>query len=356
VLPLTVLERNKNMILYEIPPGKPDPRQRCALHEESRNRVLQSGVKGGACWYYTFNFLRRRIGKNACSELSKAREIEKACSQRRKELTAYDNAFPLSIAELYSQSNISLLKHCDLEKGQLLLDSQILNLPFVTENLEGGSSLVPYLQEFLREKKHANLYEFLIFKRSSKIIEIDTEFLKHFNFDMQTLTTADKWKKLDIEQQAAAIDAIVRDISADIYKLKRSTWKPLHGIDKLIEELKEKGPLNFFGLFGPTTYKLKSDFKHHQVSGRDIFAWRPKTPRNGTAGHSVLVVGAKKVHDKAYVYFIDPIDSSDPLDRSKQKIYMNSIENFTSNICDLAGHKRMDSKVEYAYHGHFRII
>jgi hypothetical protein len=123
----------------------------------------------------------------------------------------------------------------------------------------------------------------------------------------------------------------------------------------LIVELKEKGPLNIFGFFGPTTY-LEPDFKHHQVSGRDIFAWRPKTPRDRSAGHSVLIVGAKKVNDKAYVYFIDPINSSDPLDRAKQKIYMNSFENITSNICDFAGHKQIDSEAEYAYYGHFKII
>jgi hypothetical protein len=196
MLPLTVLERNKNMILYEIPPGKPDPKQRCALHEESRNRVFQSGLKGAACWYYTFNFLRRRIGKNAGSELSKEREVEKACSQRRKELTAYDNAFPISIAELYTQSEIALLKRLNLQNAQLLLDSQMANSPAVTANLNGRSSLVPYLEEFLREKKYANLYEFLIFKRSMKSIEINTKFLKSINFNMQTLTAADNWKKL----------------------------------------------------------------------------------------------------------------------------------------------------------------
>lgn len=49
MLSITILKNNSNCILYEIPPGKPDPKQECVLGEDQRKRVLQSALKG-SCW------------------------------------------------------------------------------------------------------------------------------------------------------------------------------------------------------------------------------------------------------------------------------------------------------------------
>lgn len=73
------------------------------------------------------------------------------------------------------------------------------------------------------------------------------------------------------------------------------------------------------------------------------------------AGHSVLLVGAKKTRDQSLVYFIDSNDPSDPLDRTKQKIYTISFTNLTSHICDIIGRQQPESTVEYAYYGAFKI-
>lgn len=356
MLPLSVLKNINNSILYEIPPGKPNSTQQCSTEEDKRERVLQDSMKGAACWYYTFNFIRKRIGKNPSKELLNERAIEAICSQRRKEQTAYDDAFPVSIAELYSKSDVSLLKRLDLKNAQLFLESKLSSFFNLSESLEGRSSIVPYIQEFIKEKKHDNMYDFLIYKRASKIIELNMNFLSNFKTDIHKMTEHERWNELDIEQKATALDAYVRDFSADLYNLKKSSWKPIQGIDKLIQELKEKGPLMILGDFGPSSY-IDEPFKmNKKISGRDIYAWRPESNRNeSVAGHSVLLVGAKKIQNKAFAYFIDSCDPSDPNDKSKQKIYMISFRNLTSNICSLTGHKELNSEIGYAYYGNFRV-
>lgn len=254
LLPLVTLERTDNSILYELPPGKPDPNQKCTVGEESRTRVLQSGVKGACCWDYTFNLIRPRIGKHPDKELLKERFIEKICSQRRKELTAYDDAFPISITELYLQSTATLLEKFDLEKAQLFLKDPDSSLCCFSAILDDRSNIIPYIQEFIKEKKHKNMYEFLIFKRSCKSIELNLKFLNHFPTDIDKMIEDENWKKWDIERKAAALDIYVRDFSADLYQLKKSSWQPLNGIEKLINELQTKGPLMILGDFGPSAY------------------------------------------------------------------------------------------------------
>jgi hypothetical protein len=139
--------------------------------------------------------------------------------------------------------------------------------------------------------------------------------------------------------------------------LKKSTWKPIDGSDSLISELKSKGPLFVGGALGKPAYMDAPYERTQKIANRAIYAWRPGAKRhpNSFVGHTVLLVGAKKVEKEAYVYFIDSVDPSDPKDLSKQKIYMISFNNFTNHITDLHGRLRQDSPVPYAYYGNFKI-
>jgi hypothetical protein len=150
----------------------------------------------------------------------------------------------------------------------------------------------------------------------------------------------------------------VRDLHADFYRLGRSSWNPLQGIDKLLAELKEKGPLMVGGNLGRSSYAPSVSLctMTKQISGRDIYYWEKGTEHQKlTTSRTILLVGAKKTQNRAFVYFIDPQDPSDPLDRSKQKIYMISYENLTSIICSVYGECEKSIDTEYAYHGHFKI-
>lgn len=356
MLPVSVLENNSTSILYELPAGKPNPQQQCVAQEERRDRVFQSSMKGANCWYYTFNFIRKRIGKNPSQELMAERAIESICSQRRKELTAYDDTFPVTIGELYSDSDMELCKRLDLKTAQLFLMSEFSTCCSLSEIMDGRSSIVPYIQAFINEKGHNNMCDFLRYKRASKLIEINMKFLSHFRTGVHQLLGHPQFKEFDIEMQAAAIDTFVRDVHADLYKLKKSTWNPLQGIDKLIEELKKKGPLMILGTFGCSSY-IDAPFKmKEKISGRDIYAWRAHSKRTERVdAHSVLLVGAKKIQDKAFAFFIDSLEPSDPADKNMQKIYMISFSNLLSNIYSLTGRKETHSEIGYAYYGNFKV-
>ena len=86
------------------------------------------------------------------------------------------------------------------------------------------------------------------------------------------------------------------------------------------------------GIFGRGCYS-DEPYIYDQVGHRDIFAWRKTAKRFTLAGgHAVVIVGAKKINKSEFVYFIDPMDSSDPNDKSKQKIYMITYKNLRDNI------------------------
>lgn len=349
-LPLSTLEKTDTSIVYQLPPGKPDPTQACQVGKEKRRRVLQKALKGGTCWYYAFCLLRGRIGKYPCKELLKDRAFEKLCSQRRKEQTAYDAAFPIPIAELYSSEDASWVRRLNLENAETFLKF------YKSSKKPQGPDLLPYIEEFIKVKTHPNFHAFLLFKRASKIIEINTNFLEKFPKEKDLLETKEH-QGLDVEQRASDLDTYVRHFSAALYKLNKSTWKPSEGIKALIRELKEKGPLMILGDFGKEYY-VKPPFKmERKIFGRSIYAWRKDSERHSLLhSHTVLLVGAKKTEDNAFAYFIDPCDPSDPRNRNTQKIYMISFTNLTSHICSLSGDKQpLDDSFGWAYYGNFKI-
>lgn len=71
-------------------------------------------------------------------------------------------------------------------------------------------------------------------------------------------------------------------------------------------------------------------------------------------GHMVLVVGAEKTERGEYVYFIDPMDESDPANPTKQRIFKMTYKRLTSDeaVCDLHGFLRTDAPalIGYALH------
>jgi hypothetical protein len=367
MLPISILVKTDNSILYEIPAGKPNPNQKCLLGEDTRDRVIQAAYKGNTCWYYTLNFIRLRIGKNPCQELSKEREIEKVCSLRRKAITEHENSLPAIADQLQTNLGWETLSNIDLEKAKLFIENRETFQPIfeTPETLEGCPSLFPFIEEFLKEGKCNNMHEFLLRKKFKTWNDINIKFLSGFNLSYKKLFSEmnreygseETWEELDIIEKAAILDFFARDVSAKEYSLKKISWTPLKGIESLIDELKKKGPLFIGGAFGKTAYVDEPFKMNKKLVGRDIYAWKPGAERHPIAflGHSVLLIGAKKIEDSAFVYFIDPIDQSDPNDKSSQKIYMISFTNLTSNICDLKGVRRKDSSVPYGYYGNFKI-
>lgn len=376
-LPITILDRTANSVLYELPPGKPNPDQPCTADSTIRDRVRQSAQKGLACEYYTLNFIRRRIGNKPSPEFAEARRIEKICSQRRKNLDLLDRKLP---AELFQQipegpqqeqsseglerqkEFVASLKECWLEfvaeqksKKEAVF---LCDLADCEGNIGRCLAIVKGIRNPLspEEKKTAeNFYQFLSHKKNEQYCRIESNF-----FDSLDLTVSPSAAQDFDLSSAEKLKHFFRNGAynscAEAYNLERSYWKPVDGMSKLIDALNQKGPLAIRGYFGVSQYIDPPFQLQQQVKGRDIYGWRPEAKRReGLPVHSVLLVGAKKVQNQELVYFIDPNDPSDPQDRTLQKIYVISFKNLISNIGNVAGFITQDSPKGYGYHGNFDI-
>jgi len=367
---LNYLEHSENSALYEIPPGKPNPKEPCMVGIDSRSRVVKGPIKGKESWYYTFNYIRKRIGKNSCEELKNERDIEKRCSQRRKACVLYLDSFPTIVYQIDTdkvRNWLIILDYVAVE--DMIKHWDILKKEFEKpEVLEGGPSLLLSLQEFLKERKDKNLYEFFVRKVYETFNSINADFLTSFGIEPEKMYQKEitdqeyperkAWNKLTRIDKIGILDFFVRKVSAEKYGLQVASWNPTKKIEELTYELEQHGPLYIGGAFGKHVY-IDEPFKmKNKIGGRDIYSWKPGASRNAVvfSAHAVLLIGAKKAQDKSYVFFIDPEDRSDPKDIESQKIYTISYQNLISHICDLHGRIRTNSSanIGYAYHGNFR--
>ena len=74
-------------------------------------------------------------------------------------------------------------------------------------------------------------------------------------------------------------------------------------IDTLIRELQEKGPLVAFGYMGPNSYRSEPFLLKNKFGGNEIFGWQPGTRSKSSEKTYAIVIGARKIEDKEYVYF-----------------------------------------------------
>lgn len=380
--PLHYIDRTNQSFIYEMPLGKPDPNESCRVGEEKRNYVVQSAVKGQQIWYYIFNFLRRRIGKNPCEELKNAREIELIGSQHRKARTALLDSYPTVIQQLNNNEVTQSLMNINRERAVCMLDnwdtcSKYLETP---EVLEGGPSIHPFLREFLASNTHDNMYQFFLQNYLEKHSELDTKVLEYFGIDPKQMYNKEMtpengylnkkpWKNLSLPERAGFLDYFIRDAFAKAYGLQKASWTPKSTFDAFFEELHQKKAFFVAGAFGkgahvdaPFPFKQKvrieppfaSEPKEKEIT---MHGWKPGAQRHhhSFSGYGILIIGAKKTAKQSYVYYIDAEDCRDPADPASQKIYVMTYDNLIKNVCDLHGRPQPYSpaSVGYAYYGDF---
>lgn len=349
-IPISTLETTDSSILYALLSGKPNPNEECILGEDKRNRVFQSAQKGNTCFWYVFQFMHLRIGKKCCQELESTRHYHALSSEWRKGLTHHEENFPIRMKQFETEA--PFLKQVGKKKAKkfLLQNENPFCIPKIFFN--NYVSFGVYAKSFLEQNTHTNLYDFLYAKRLKERIKICKNFLEKTH-DLKQIVSQKVWKTLSLEQKAMNLFLYTRRSMAKIYGLKVSTWKPVDGIDKLIQELKDKGPLAIYGNLGYPAYSAPPLKKSESMGNRDVFAWgkKPECFESDGMCHSVLLVGAKKVERQAFVYLIDPNDPSDPQNPSRQRILEMKFEHLTDNIIDLYNYRKQDSEVGYAYYG-----
>jgi hypothetical protein len=95
-----------------------------------------------------------------------------------------------------------------------------------------------------------------------------------------------------------------RPTNIEINEDARTRYASSQKIETLIKELHEKGPLVGMGQIGPSSYS-EAPFKlKDKVCDQDIYGWKPGAGRKEHSKNTYLVVlGARKVKEREYVYF-----------------------------------------------------
>lgn len=371
-IPVQTLVSKENVILYQLPHGKPDPKQNCIVGEiDKRDRVFQSVQKGIECWYYAAKMITSRPPKNPESfsnqnpYLINLREGEKLCSFRRKETKKADGLlnfgghdFPLEWLDStdFQQS----WGYLDIKKAQIYLTN-----PQIEQHKMKG-----VLCEFVKQKEFTTVSKFLANRKSKMIeqqIKVHTNFIKTFcttnkiNFELPTPTN------YDIHYYGYLSKQTMLFTTKKAFCLYDAEWKPDQTIDKLITELKNKGPLYVNGRLGIDSYVDKPTQLSDKLGGKTIYYWPKGSKRTFEnldstekfkiiMNHSVVLLGANK--DKNLVYFVDPQDPSDPKQPELQKTYAISYQNLTQNCLDLHSYDmRINKNAPYAlYSKHVKLI
>jgi len=223
------------------------------------------------------------------------------------------------------------------------------------------------LPKFQNQNEFKNLYDFLVDLKMNHCGKINESFLGKIGLNPQEIFDSIKkldpyvyegvfgldWDRVPPSEKNTLLDHMARLISIKKYGLEISSWSPQQPIEKLIAELESRGPLGIGGYFGISHYANPPKKLERKIEGRGIYGWAKNAPKHvdPVNGHMILIVAAEKTPQKQLVYYIDPIDDSDPNDPSKQRIFVTNYSSLTSgdNICDLHGFVRNDAPASIGY-------
>ncbi|MGL5626211.1 MAG: hypothetical protein ACRDDW_01670 [Candidatus Rhabdochlamydia sp.] len=351
---IKILEKSINSLIYELPHGKPNPYQEACIGQDNRERIKQKSQTTFSCQYYALNYLRHRIGKYPCEDLEQARAIEKICSLRRKAMLAVDGPMVTILESITGTRNVE--ENTPEEKMQMM--------QFFIEHQDWNNT--KELVDFIHQEQLESYMKINIEFFESLKVDIKEIFESEITFENGYIDEWSDFEQLSAKKKSIMLNSFAFIIMAEKYGLKKSPWKPSDNIESLIKELDKNGPLAMGGVFGRSTYLDAPFCLKQRIENRDVYAWKPGAKRVKTASaHMCLIVGAKKVLDKEYIYFIDPQDSSDPDNESSQKLYLSSYKNFISRSIDLHGRAYseevgsqgiveapIESKAGYAYYGY----
>ncbi len=358
----------KSMVFCPPRLGKPDPTvPRPLSGEDTRSRIPQKGARNNTCWYYVFNMLRERF-KAPNTDCLVGRKFERIASMRRKSIAEYESTLPGITNALHVDLIYKLL--IGLSKEAVQRPGSEVVLRALNFNGQAGR-IEAVIPAFLAQTSYKNLYEYLNYLKNYKRLEIDQAFFSNMQLERTTLYDCCRrsdpvtyhgvdhgkgWDGLSQSAKGCCSDTLVKLVSAKMYGLKISSWHPSQPFKSLLEELRTKGPLAVQGAFGSPLYLCPATKLEAKVGGRDIYGWPENSFRNSynVSWHMILLVGAATMGCKNLVYFIDPLDESDPKHPEKQRVYVMSYKRLTSDdsICDLHGFVGVQSSqaVGYAFY------
>ncbi len=341
-----IYSNNPNFVFCPPPPGKPNPNEP-AVPGTMRSRVIQKGQKGATCQFYALQMLRNenKIGKVPSQEQLEMRNGEKLISAFRKQQTIADSKW-VPLTEFATMLNS--ICPCTKKKAKELL-SEIPSMP--TDISEGKQELdkicITALRNFCEQEDYEDFYNYIEEEKYfSSYLSLYGEVLNALgvSYEMSKNDFEALSKKLwedasCLEKSSYFAHCVFINSFHYIYKLKKSSWHPEKPITALIEQLQLHGPHLAQGHIGRAYYETAPIESRHKIQERPILRWKSSVKQvTQQMNHAVVIVGAEIKKDRECVYFIDPLDGSDPNDILTQKIYVISYRKLKSSISTLIGY------------------
>ena len=154
------------------------------------------------------------------------------------------------------------------------------------------------------------------------------------------------WEQLGTRDKVFLLQIFLRQLSIQRYDLQKSKWHPKLGLQALVDELKERGPLAVGGVLGKLSYDKPPIQAKLPLNGRQIYYYTDGNVTNDSY-QAVLLVGAKVTEDnKGFIYYLDPLDAQEC---KEQRTFVARYSRFVSGLADLNGVMRNDAPDEVGY-------
>lgn len=347
-----VVVNTDSCILLCPPPGKVSSYDECnpeVLECDTRRRVASHATKVDCCFFYASNLIREPIGPNYSSHLKEERQIEKRgikffnhyCKIRKQVLTP--ELLETCSLLIGTEENLMILATWNHAKVKKIVDktynpSNQAELLFTDSLIDSG-----LLNNFLKQENSDNVAIYLkkivnghkdsILVSLEKTYSLCKEFLETFDVEKDRSRAAYFDPQIARSLSGLIFQHALLGIGRIVYQLQPASWNPFEPADKLLEDLKRRGPHLIGGLFcqdAPGEEVGRKWTKHGLVSFQKPTFAKPKR------GHVIVVIGVqKKGNDDAVVYFLDSADSSSPFTHIVRIIYIIAYKEFVGMVNNL---------------------
>ncbi|HSW85900.1 MAG TPA: hypothetical protein VLG49_00210 [Rhabdochlamydiaceae bacterium] len=324
-------------------PGKPDPNKPWdPSSKETRPRVVQPGQKGDASWHYALQILRdeHRIGKHPTESQMKERDIEIKISNYRKIIKKIYETFQVRIE--FAQEVFGNSGSCTKKKAREF-SIVLANAPELDQKFKDICCAT--LKAFCEQEKYDDFSTYANEEFYQALMPVHEQLFKEFNVSSEEVQKGipkglnKTWEELSVTEKETQAQSVAFAVSYKAYNCKRSPWHPKQPIEALEKQLELHGRHLVLGKFGQLYYEAEDPPSElGKIKGRPVFGWKPNAKRNNRPNfHAVVIVDVKIKDEKSHIYFLDPLDSSDPKQISTQKIYAMSLDRLRSSIISLTG-------------------
>ena len=349
---------SQNIVLWRISPGAVDESQPFQMDGEFRDRIaIAAKTMTTTCFLDVINLLRKKIGPihPSYAGLIESRKAEEIFEKFRKVLIDHENNLPCQsfwldnprtqeILQALTRNNVaSIIAQWDnLEKvrpnPEMLLLHQLPCLDKICQEQDNEigrrhNSSLPFLRDFYQKPLEcSNFFAYLQKLKFGSRLAIYKQFILDLEEQKQITAYEELEKTGSLKELSSLYQEITRALILWKFCFTHSSFIPKESFDVFFGHIK-KAPHIFTGYLGRLYYQTEAGVVG-KIGRRQIYGWKPTAEKRefDSTRHCVIVVGARKGEKKNLVFYIDPMDGSDPNDEEKQRIYVISYDNFVKRI------------------------